>query len=235
MIKCVILDNDGNDKCIIGTNFLAHPDIHVILNFKENYIQIQDLRLPLKVIASVCSQTELFLNTVNDNFLEETPEEEQQWVNSTIFPTTTTTIPDVIVQPLSTNSVASELPIQTPIVNVTNGHCLLLFVNNTSNSIKLRPNQLIPVAKQMLGRAESPIDCQVARAAADRDLTDHELAALGKSFPCHTNQQKLDFALNKMTAKNHVVAAQKAKAIGMYHKTVTSSASPATSLPSQRN
>uniref|UniRef100_A0A915KZ43 Peptidase A2 domain-containing protein n=1 Tax=Romanomermis culicivorax TaxID=13658 RepID=A0A915KZ43_ROMCU len=58
MIKCVILDNDRNDQCIIGTDFLAHPDIHAILNFKENYIQIQDVKLPLKVITSVLSQTE---------------------------------------------------------------------------------------------------------------------------------------------------------------------------------
>uniref|UniRef100_A0A915IEP6 Uncharacterized protein n=1 Tax=Romanomermis culicivorax TaxID=13658 RepID=A0A915IEP6_ROMCU len=31
----------------------------------------------------------------------------QQWVNSPVFPTTTATIPDVIVQPLSTKSVAA--------------------------------------------------------------------------------------------------------------------------------
>uniref|UniRef100_A0A915KR85 Uncharacterized protein n=1 Tax=Romanomermis culicivorax TaxID=13658 RepID=A0A915KR85_ROMCU len=76
MIKCVILDNDGNDQCIIGTDFLAHPDIHAKLNFRENYIEIQDMKLPLKVIASVCSQTELFLNDANDNVLEQIPEEE---------------------------------------------------------------------------------------------------------------------------------------------------------------
>uniref|UniRef100_A0A915JYB2 Peptidase A2 domain-containing protein n=1 Tax=Romanomermis culicivorax TaxID=13658 RepID=A0A915JYB2_ROMCU len=70
MIKCVILDDDGNDQCIIGTDFLAYPDIHAILNFKENYIKIQDIKLPLKVIASVRSQTELFLNAAKDNFLE---------------------------------------------------------------------------------------------------------------------------------------------------------------------
>uniref|UniRef100_A0A915JPE8 Uncharacterized protein n=1 Tax=Romanomermis culicivorax TaxID=13658 RepID=A0A915JPE8_ROMCU len=75
MIKCVILDDDGNDQCIIGTNFLAHPDIHTILNFKENYIEIQDIKLPLKVIASVHSQTKLFLNAANDNVLEEIPED----------------------------------------------------------------------------------------------------------------------------------------------------------------
>uniref|UniRef100_A0A915JUK4 Uncharacterized protein n=1 Tax=Romanomermis culicivorax TaxID=13658 RepID=A0A915JUK4_ROMCU len=112
----------------------------------------------------------------------------EQWVNSTVFPTTTANIPDVIVQPLSTNSIATELPIETAIVNVTNGHCSLLFVNNTPNSIKLCPNQLIAVAKHMLGQAESPVDCQVATTAADRDLTDHKPAALDKSLPCHTDQ-----------------------------------------------
>uniref|UniRef100_A0A915JBH7 Peptidase A2 domain-containing protein n=1 Tax=Romanomermis culicivorax TaxID=13658 RepID=A0A915JBH7_ROMCU len=277
MIKCIILEDDRNDQCIIGRDFLAHPDIHTILNFKENYIEIQDVKLPLKVIASVCSQTQLFLNATNDNDLEEIPEEErvifyedksdifsqpeeieaeqpiqqaqpsptqllpqrlevtelaepifllaqvsvsisphcQQWVNSTVFPTTTATIPDMIVQPLSTNSVAVELPIETAIINVTNSHCPLLFVNNTSNSIKLRPNQLIPVAKHTLGQAESSVDCQVATAAVDRDLTDREPAALDKLFSCHTDQQKLELALNKMTEKTHVTTAQKPKALRM--------------------
>uniref|UniRef100_A0A915IAU4 Peptidase A2 domain-containing protein n=1 Tax=Romanomermis culicivorax TaxID=13658 RepID=A0A915IAU4_ROMCU len=77
MIKCVILNEDSNDQCIIGTNFLAHPDIHAILNFKDNYIKIQDLKLPLKVITSVCSKTELFLNAANDNVLQEIPKVEQ--------------------------------------------------------------------------------------------------------------------------------------------------------------
>uniref|UniRef100_A0A915KBG5 Uncharacterized protein n=1 Tax=Romanomermis culicivorax TaxID=13658 RepID=A0A915KBG5_ROMCU len=67
----------------------------------------------------------------------------------------------------------------------------------------------------MLGQAESPLDCQGATAAVDPDLTNHEPAALDKSFPCHTNQEKLDFALNKMTAKTGVTTAQKAKALSM--------------------
>uniref|UniRef100_A0A915HHG5 Peptidase A2 domain-containing protein n=1 Tax=Romanomermis culicivorax TaxID=13658 RepID=A0A915HHG5_ROMCU len=221
MIKCVILDDDGNDQCIIGTDFLTHRDIHLISNSKENYIEIQDMKLPLKVITSVRPQMELFLNAGNDNVLEEILEEErasfyddksgifsqpeeieakepirqaqgsphqppsrqlkvtelaepiflvaqisvsiwphcQQWVNSTVFPTTTATIPDVIVQLLATNSIAAELP-----------------------------------------------NC---------DLTDHEPAALDKSFPCHTNHQKLDFTLNKMTAKTYVTTAQKTKALCM--------------------
>uniref|UniRef100_A0A915ITY6 Uncharacterized protein n=1 Tax=Romanomermis culicivorax TaxID=13658 RepID=A0A915ITY6_ROMCU len=77
MIKFIILDDNGKDQCIIGTDFLAHPDIHEIINFKENYIKIQDVKLPLKVIASVCSQTELFLTAANDKVLEEIPEEER--------------------------------------------------------------------------------------------------------------------------------------------------------------
>uniref|UniRef100_A0A915HRW5 Uncharacterized protein n=1 Tax=Romanomermis culicivorax TaxID=13658 RepID=A0A915HRW5_ROMCU len=63
--------------------------------------------------------------------------------------------------------------------------------------------------------AESPVNCQVATAAADCVLTDHEPAALHKSLPCHTNQQRLEFALNKMTAKTYVKAAKKAKALCM--------------------
>uniref|UniRef100_A0A915KL67 Uncharacterized protein n=1 Tax=Romanomermis culicivorax TaxID=13658 RepID=A0A915KL67_ROMCU len=60
-----------------------------------------------------------------------------------------------------------------------------------------------------------PADCHVATAAADRDLTDHEPAALDKLFPCHTNHQKLEFTLNKMTEKTRVTAAQKARALRM--------------------
>uniref|UniRef100_A0A915LE86 Uncharacterized protein n=1 Tax=Romanomermis culicivorax TaxID=13658 RepID=A0A915LE86_ROMCU len=254
MIKCVILDNDDNDQCIISTNFLAHPHIHVILNFKDNYIEIQDVKLLLKVIASVRPQTELFLNTTNDNVLEEIPQLErvsfyddksdtfsqpkeieaeqairhlqpgphqppprwlEQWVTSTVFPTTMANIPDVIVQPQPTNSVAAEFPIETAIVNVTNGKCPLLFVNNTLNSIKLRRNQLLPVAKHAHGFTKNHDKCQVATTAADRDLTDHEPAALDKSLPCHTDQQKLDFALDKMTAKTYLTPTQRSKAFCM--------------------
>uniref|UniRef100_A0A915HHI9 Peptidase A2 domain-containing protein n=1 Tax=Romanomermis culicivorax TaxID=13658 RepID=A0A915HHI9_ROMCU len=77
MIKCVILDDDNNDQCIIGTNFLAHPDIYVILNFEDNYIEIQDVKLLLKVITSIRLHTELFLNATNDNVLQEIPEVER--------------------------------------------------------------------------------------------------------------------------------------------------------------
>uniref|UniRef100_A0A915KWS5 Uncharacterized protein n=1 Tax=Romanomermis culicivorax TaxID=13658 RepID=A0A915KWS5_ROMCU len=139
----------------------------------------------------------------------------QQWVNSTVFPTTTATIPDVIVQPLATNRVAAGLPIETAIINVTNGHCPLLFINNMLNSIKLSLNQLMAMVKQMLGHAQSSVDCQVATAAADPNLTDHDPAALDESFPCHTDQQKLDFTLNKMKAKTYITTAQKTKALCM--------------------
>uniref|UniRef100_A0A915IQG3 Uncharacterized protein n=1 Tax=Romanomermis culicivorax TaxID=13658 RepID=A0A915IQG3_ROMCU len=71
------------------------------------------------------------------------------------------------------------------------------------------------MAKHTLGHAEPSVDCQVATAATDRDLTDHEPAALDKSFPCHTEQQKLEFALNKMTEKTYVTAAQKQTALSM--------------------
>uniref|UniRef100_A0A915HYZ3 Uncharacterized protein n=1 Tax=Romanomermis culicivorax TaxID=13658 RepID=A0A915HYZ3_ROMCU len=77
MIKCVILHEDNKDQCIISTDFLAHPDIQAILNFKVHYIKIHDVKLPLKVIASVCPHMELFLNAVNDNLLEEIPEAER--------------------------------------------------------------------------------------------------------------------------------------------------------------
>uniref|UniRef100_A0A915J820 Uncharacterized protein n=1 Tax=Romanomermis culicivorax TaxID=13658 RepID=A0A915J820_ROMCU len=71
------------------------------------------------------------------------------------------------------------------------------------------------MAKHMLGHTQSSVDCQVATAATDRDLTDHEPTALDKSFPCHTDQQKLDFALNKMTEKTYVTTAQTTKALCM--------------------
>uniref|UniRef100_A0A915ISJ0 Reverse transcriptase RNase H-like domain-containing protein n=1 Tax=Romanomermis culicivorax TaxID=13658 RepID=A0A915ISJ0_ROMCU len=67
----------------------------------------------------------------------------------------------------------------------------------------------------MLEYAKPSADYQVATAALDRILTDHEPATLHKSFPCHNDQQKLDSALNKMTAKIYVNAPQKAKALHM--------------------
>uniref|UniRef100_A0A915IJW5 Uncharacterized protein n=1 Tax=Romanomermis culicivorax TaxID=13658 RepID=A0A915IJW5_ROMCU len=83
------------------------------------------------------------------------------------------------------------------------------------NSIKLCPNQLLAVAKHALRSTEPHMDCQVATTTADCDLTNHEPAARDKSLPCHTDQQKLDFALNKMTAKTYITAPQKTKALCM--------------------
>uniref|UniRef100_A0A915IJD2 Uncharacterized protein n=1 Tax=Romanomermis culicivorax TaxID=13658 RepID=A0A915IJD2_ROMCU len=77
MIKCIIHNHDSNNQCIIGTNFLVHPNIQAILNFKDNYIEIQDVKLPLKVITAVRPQVKLFLSTAQNNVLEEVPEEER--------------------------------------------------------------------------------------------------------------------------------------------------------------
>uniref|UniRef100_A0A915JI93 Uncharacterized protein n=1 Tax=Romanomermis culicivorax TaxID=13658 RepID=A0A915JI93_ROMCU len=63
------------------------------------------------------------------------------------------------------------------------------------------------MAKHRLGHAEPSVNCQVATAAADCNLTDHKPATLHKSFPCDMDQQKLDFTLNKMTTKTYVTAA----------------------------
>uniref|UniRef100_A0A915KVJ4 Uncharacterized protein n=1 Tax=Romanomermis culicivorax TaxID=13658 RepID=A0A915KVJ4_ROMCU len=136
----------------------------------------------------------------------------QQWVTGTVFPTMTITIPNVIVQPLTTNNIAAEFPME---INITNSQCPLLFVNNMSNSIKLRPNKLITVANHALRYTKMSMDCQVATATAYHDLTDHKPATLDKLLPCHTNQQKLDFALNKMTTKTYVTTAQKTTALHM--------------------
>uniref|UniRef100_A0A915JXE5 Uncharacterized protein n=1 Tax=Romanomermis culicivorax TaxID=13658 RepID=A0A915JXE5_ROMCU len=71
MIKCVILEDDSNDQYIIGTDFLAHPDIHAIVNFRDNCIKIQNVKLPLKAIAPIKPLTKLFLSGTCDNILEE--------------------------------------------------------------------------------------------------------------------------------------------------------------------
>uniref|UniRef100_A0A915I5D3 Uncharacterized protein n=1 Tax=Romanomermis culicivorax TaxID=13658 RepID=A0A915I5D3_ROMCU len=63
VIKCIILDDDSNDQCIIGTDFLVPSDISAILNFKENYITIQDIKLRLKVIPVTRQLTKSFLAT----------------------------------------------------------------------------------------------------------------------------------------------------------------------------
>uniref|UniRef100_A0A915JXW5 Uncharacterized protein n=1 Tax=Romanomermis culicivorax TaxID=13658 RepID=A0A915JXW5_ROMCU len=80
--------------------------------------------------------------------------------------------------------------------------CPVLFVKNTPNSIKLRPNQLVAVPKHTLefvAVSSSTNDISIAVAASDPGLTNHEPGTLDKSLPCHTDKQKLDFTLNKMT------------------------------------
>uniref|UniRef100_A0A915IA85 Uncharacterized protein n=1 Tax=Romanomermis culicivorax TaxID=13658 RepID=A0A915IA85_ROMCU len=108
---------------------------------------------------------------------------------------------DLIVQRLPNNQVATKFLIETAIVNITNNTCPLLFINNMSNSIKPRQNQLLAVAKHTLESVAIPNDFQVAAATSDHDLTDHEPAPLNKSFPPDIDMQKLNFALNKMIQK----------------------------------
>uniref|UniRef100_A0A915HW50 Uncharacterized protein n=1 Tax=Romanomermis culicivorax TaxID=13658 RepID=A0A915HW50_ROMCU len=59
------------------------------------------------------------------------------------------------------------------------------------------------------------IHIPVSVATSDHDLTDHEPAAMDKSLTLHMDKQKLEFALNKMTEKTCINAAQKAKALGI--------------------
>uniref|UniRef100_A0A915KIT4 Uncharacterized protein n=1 Tax=Romanomermis culicivorax TaxID=13658 RepID=A0A915KIT4_ROMCU len=91
LVKCVVLNDDAQDQFIIGADFLPHPQINAILNFKEKYLQIQNLKMPLKVVASIKAQP--FLLTSCNNILEEIPQDEQ---------------------------LTGELPMETAIVNVTN-------------------------------------------------------------------------------------------------------------------
>uniref|UniRef100_A0A915I1Z7 Uncharacterized protein n=1 Tax=Romanomermis culicivorax TaxID=13658 RepID=A0A915I1Z7_ROMCU len=42
----------------------------------DHYIEIQDVKLRLKIVAVVCPQTDLFLNAMHNNVLEENPEAE---------------------------------------------------------------------------------------------------------------------------------------------------------------
>uniref|UniRef100_A0A915I2Q6 Uncharacterized protein n=1 Tax=Romanomermis culicivorax TaxID=13658 RepID=A0A915I2Q6_ROMCU len=44
----------------------------------------------------------------------------QQWVIGTVFPLTSASIPDLIVQPLTNKQVAMEFPVDTIIVHITN-------------------------------------------------------------------------------------------------------------------
>uniref|UniRef100_A0A915L6I2 Uncharacterized protein n=1 Tax=Romanomermis culicivorax TaxID=13658 RepID=A0A915L6I2_ROMCU len=44
-LKCVVLDDDTQDRLTIGTDFLTHPEINVVLSFKDEYIEIGNKRL----------------------------------------------------------------------------------------------------------------------------------------------------------------------------------------------
>uniref|UniRef100_A0A915IWM7 Uncharacterized protein n=1 Tax=Romanomermis culicivorax TaxID=13658 RepID=A0A915IWM7_ROMCU len=84
------------------------------------------------------------------------------------------------------------------------------------NSIKLRPNQLVAVTKHTLESVAVPkpdSDIRISIATSDRDLTNHKPAALDKCLLHHTDKQKLEFALNKMTEKMCITIIQKAKAL----------------------
>uniref|UniRef100_A0A915IF09 Uncharacterized protein n=1 Tax=Romanomermis culicivorax TaxID=13658 RepID=A0A915IF09_ROMCU len=47
--KCVVLDDDTQDQLIIRTDFLTHPKINAVLNFKDEYIKIGNKCLPLQI------------------------------------------------------------------------------------------------------------------------------------------------------------------------------------------
>uniref|UniRef100_A0A915I425 Uncharacterized protein n=1 Tax=Romanomermis culicivorax TaxID=13658 RepID=A0A915I425_ROMCU len=202
LVKCVVLNDDAQDQFIIRTDFLAHPEINAILNFTEKFLEIQNIKMPLKVVASIKAQP--FLLTPCNNILEEISGRT----------TTDVSIPDLIVQPTKEADSNNEFPVETSIINITNVNCPLFFVNNTPNCIKLRPNQIIAVAKHTLESVAAPIqdsDIRVSVATSDHDLTDHELAALDKSLPLHMDKQKLELALNKMPEKTSVTATQKGR------------------------
>uniref|UniRef100_A0A915ICK5 Uncharacterized protein n=1 Tax=Romanomermis culicivorax TaxID=13658 RepID=A0A915ICK5_ROMCU len=48
-IKCVVLEDDTQDPFIISTDFLAHPEINAMLNFKDEIIEIENKCLPLRI------------------------------------------------------------------------------------------------------------------------------------------------------------------------------------------
>uniref|UniRef100_A0A915K0A2 Peptidase A2 domain-containing protein n=1 Tax=Romanomermis culicivorax TaxID=13658 RepID=A0A915K0A2_ROMCU len=49
LVKCVVLDNDTQDQFIIRTDFLAHPEINAVLNFKDEFIEIGNKCLLLRI------------------------------------------------------------------------------------------------------------------------------------------------------------------------------------------
>uniref|UniRef100_A0A915I4E3 Peptidase A2 domain-containing protein n=1 Tax=Romanomermis culicivorax TaxID=13658 RepID=A0A915I4E3_ROMCU len=48
-LKCVVLNDDTQNQLTMGTDFLTHPEINAVLNFKHEYIQIGNKRLPLRI------------------------------------------------------------------------------------------------------------------------------------------------------------------------------------------
>uniref|UniRef100_A0A915J210 Vitellogenin n=1 Tax=Romanomermis culicivorax TaxID=13658 RepID=A0A915J210_ROMCU len=80
----------------------------------------------------------------------------EQWVTGTVFPPMSALIPNLIVQSLTNNQVSTEFPVETGIINITNGTCPLLFIDNMPNSIKLCPNRLVTVAEHMLESVAVP-------------------------------------------------------------------------------
>uniref|UniRef100_A0A915KJ54 Uncharacterized protein n=1 Tax=Romanomermis culicivorax TaxID=13658 RepID=A0A915KJ54_ROMCU len=74
----------------------------------------------------------------------------QTWVNRKIFPFTNESFKftnesfkSIIVQPLNFGKENCKYPIKLAIINIIEGKCPLLFVDNSANGIHLQPNQLI--------------------------------------------------------------------------------------------
>uniref|UniRef100_A0A915K101 Uncharacterized protein n=1 Tax=Romanomermis culicivorax TaxID=13658 RepID=A0A915K101_ROMCU len=53
LVKCVILDDDAQGQFIISIDSPAHPEINTILSFKEKFLEIQNVKMLLKVITSI--------------------------------------------------------------------------------------------------------------------------------------------------------------------------------------
>uniref|UniRef100_A0A915K9S5 Uncharacterized protein n=1 Tax=Romanomermis culicivorax TaxID=13658 RepID=A0A915K9S5_ROMCU len=153
MIKSIILSNDSNDQCVIGTNFWHFPTFTTALdnnleeipkeervsfcdNKSDTFSQIEEIKAKQSV-----RQPQPSLHQPPSRGMEVTELAEltfliaqvsisispncQQWVTGAIFPSTSTSVPDLIVQGLPNNQVATEFPIETAIVNITNGRCPL--------------------------------------------------------------------------------------------------------------
>uniref|UniRef100_A0A915J4M1 Uncharacterized protein n=1 Tax=Romanomermis culicivorax TaxID=13658 RepID=A0A915J4M1_ROMCU len=71
-IKAHSLISTGAQCSVLSSGLVKHASDKALLQ-----LPICDVKLPLKVITSVRPQTEMFLNAVNDNVLEEIPEEER--------------------------------------------------------------------------------------------------------------------------------------------------------------